>query len=120
MEDRIAIAAKSIIQIPRDFLRGNLSPYELVRKSGYFKLHDKIQEAEIIELLKQYPKVIEDWLQWSDDKRCSSAWYFNKGDDNKYFVAHHPEGDKDQEIWTEDGFKACAGYIKREIESIRL
>ena len=112
---------EKIVNIPRDFhRRKTISPITLLDESGYLKFHDGIREEAIIEVLKKHPHLIKDWLQWSDDKRYSPTWFFTRGDDGWCFVGHFPESREFEEINTKDEFYACAAFIKRDLERIRI
>ena len=89
----------------------------LLQESGYFEVHEQINENEIIEILKNHSHLIVEWLRWSDAQRCSSTWYFTKGEDGKCFVGHYPERKEFEEIKTPNEYQACAAFIKRLIES---
>jgi hypothetical protein len=121
MDKQINKAVEKIVHIPHDFYdRKNVSEIALLQESGYIELYNKITEDEIIEILKKYPHLIAEWLEWSGDNRSSFKWYFSRDDDGKCFVGHWPEGEEFEEISTSDEFKACAAFIKREIESTRV
>lgn len=117
--EQIEKSIEKIIRIPHDYRKGNASPIALVRESGYVELYNKINEAEIEEILKLHPQVIDEWLLWSENKRSNPTWHFDKFEDGTYAVAYSTEG-KEAEINTKDEFKACAAFIKREIESTRI
>lgn len=120
MDKAIDKVIESIIHLPFEFSHKNKSAYTLLKESGYFELYNQVNEAEIITKLKEYPNSIKLWLSWAENKRSNLGWYFTKSDDGKYFVGYYPEGKESEEISTSDEFKACAAFIKREIESIRL
>lgn len=117
----IEMTIKRIVNIPHDFHEiKTKSPIALLNESGYLELYDKIKEEHIIEVLKMKPHLIKEWLRWSDNKRSSPSWYFTRGEDGKCFVGHSPESKEFEEINTSDEFYACAAFIKREAERIRM
>ena len=121
MDSIIEKAIEKIAHMPNDFHHlKNKSELTLLQESGYFELHDQIYEDEIIKILKKDPNLIAEWLQWSDDSRSSSTWYFTRGDDGICFVGHWPDGKEFEKLITSDEFKACASFIKRQVESTRL
>lgn len=95
------------------------SMYSLLQKYNYFEQYDMVQEDLIREVLIKNPEYINQWLQWSEDKRSSEAWYFIKNTNNKYTVGYY--GSK-KEIKKEyfDAASACAAFIKLDIESLRV
>ncbi len=110
-----------IISLPSKFFdKGDNSSYSLLKETGYFELHNLINEVNIYEALIQNPDCVSQWLSWSEDKRSTSGWYFKQDGDQKYTVGYFPAkiGLKTNEYF--DVTEACAAYIKQEIEDIRL
>ncbi|MEK7524186.1 MAG: hypothetical protein AAB588_04120 [Patescibacteria group bacterium] len=106
-----------IVHLPRDFYKlGNVSIGSLLKQSGYFEVSQKIGEEDIGKALVAYPKCIDEWMVWSEDKR-SSGWYFKKNEKGKYRVGYFPlQQDKENNFEYSDARLACAAFIKREIE----
>jgi hypothetical protein len=110
---------KDIIFLPKRFFEVNTSIYTLLKKSGYFELHNQINEADIIEQLTQHLECIDGWLRLSENKRSSSGWYFKQDDNSKYVVGYFPLKENLGVTEYLDKVEACAAFIKREIEDIR-
>ena len=110
---------KNIIFLAKNFSGGNASIYSLLKESGYFELHNQISGADIFEELTQHLECIDQWLSLSEDKRSSSGWYFKQNDSGKYIVGYFPPKDNLETSEYLDKVKACAAYIKQEIEDIR-
>ncbi len=118
MKTEIEKAIKQVLQIPQDFYRyGNKSWNTLMAESGFHSYRNEFTESAMKDLLQLYPNFISDWLQWSEDTRSSSTWYFTRGDDGKCFVGHWPEDDAYDELNTNNQYDACAYFIKRLIET---
>ena len=118
MDSQIEKLIERIIYLPKEYENVNKSTISIVQESGYFELYNKINEEQIAAMLQNHPQTIENWLQWSEDKR-SGGWYFTKGGENEYGVGYYPDYNFDFMDFS-DKFKACAAYIIREIEMIRL
>lgn len=119
MEKKIKDSIVKLIHLAYDFRkRGNISPINLLKKSGYLEFSDQINEEEIGEILKSYPHLVDEWLLWSENKRSNPTWHFDKFEDGTYAVAYSTEG-IEAEINKKDEFKACAAFIKREAEDLR-
>ncbi|SFC85844.1 hypothetical protein SAMN05421747_1414, partial [Parapedobacter composti] len=99
----------------------NQSIYSLLRNTGYFESHSNINENSIKEALEQHPQYVDQWLQWSEDKRVDSGWFFFIQNDRKYLVGFL-DADKGttEKMEYSDRKSACAVFIKRELESIRI
>jgi len=112
--------SKNIVFLPgRFYAVENISIYFLLRDTGYFEMHDQITEANLFEALIQYPECINQWLSWSEDKRSNSGWYFKQSENGKYVVGYFPTKDGLKINEYSEIAKACAAFIKHEIEDIR-
>ncbi len=112
---------KKIIFLPRAFNSlMNKSVFELLKESGYFELHTSISENTIRKHLEKHPECVNEWMSYSEDKRSSSGYYL-QNNEKKYIVGYLDDKTKKQ-IKKEfsNGIKACAVFIKKEVESIRL
>jgi hypothetical protein len=110
-----------IIDLPDQFKKvGNKSIITLLKESGYVESFDNINEDNIAELLGKYPEKIIYWLIWSDDKRSRSGWYFIQENENLFRIGYLPKDKKVDELKYSNKIRACAAYIKLELEDIRL
>lgn len=99
--------------------RENESTYSLLQETGYFELADQISADTIREVLAKYPECVGLWLQWSEDKRTRTGWYFRRESQSKYIVAYLSITGETQASEFADAITACSVFIKREIEQIR-
>lgn len=101
----------------------NKSPFALLKETGYFHLHDQVSVSHIREALTRNPACVQEWMQYVDDLRCPSSWYFDFDDDeNRYEVGFfdiRADPNRSNRVHYENATDACAAYIKHEIESIR-
>ena len=110
----------NIISIPEILTRErDVSFNSLLRKSGFFEMHDKITVEAIQQALLEEPnRVIDrviDWIQYSEDQRCS-GWFFVR-ESGHYEVGFIPsEGDEIPATKYSDPLEACATFIKHTIE----
>ncbi|MEO4004180.1 hypothetical protein [Flavobacterium sp. CAU 1735] len=115
-----SILIKSILSLPEKFhVLGNASIYSLLKETGYFEINSQINEATILDELNKHPEYINYWLNWSDDKRTTSGWYFKQNENGKYVVGYFPVSEQSRLMEYSDLKDACAAFIKREIEEIR-
>ena len=110
-----------IVTLPRRFHSlGNTSMFSLLDGTGYFGSHDQISEADIRAALVRSAECVEEWIQYSEDKR-TCGWYVMKINEGWYEIGHVTvRGDLQERRKYEDCIDACAAFVKREIESIRL
>ncbi len=109
-----------IIPLPATYhLVRNQSIYSLLQETGYFEMHDQGDELKILGMITVHPEYIKDWLQYSDDKRTSSGWYFRETDNGRSIVGYYPDmTDKKFKVYSNIN-EACATFIKLELEQIR-
>jgi hypothetical protein len=115
--------ASEIVTIPRRMHSEDKSPFTLLKETGYFELHDQLSVSDIREALTRDPACVQEWMQYVDDLRCPSSWYFDFDDDeNQYEVGFFDikaDPNRSIRVHYENATDACAAYIKHEIESIR-
>jgi hypothetical protein len=120
MKNNLRDAIGKVIQIAEDyFTKGNLTVQHLINESGYASLYKDINETAIEEELKASPHLIDWWLEWSDSKPSPSTWRFYQNDDGCYQVWHSSEQRDSEGLTTKNKFKACAAFIKRELENFK-
>jgi len=109
----------NVINLPRDFLqKETISMYALLEETGYFDIADQVSEQDLYDNLVIFPDFANDWFQYSQDKRCDDGWYIKLSDNNKYLVGCL-DTDNNIEIEFDEKLKACATYIKRELDKIK-
>ena len=112
---------KDIVFLTTKFYKEeNKSIFSLLKETGYFELYNQVNESNIYECLILYPDCVTQWLEWSENKRSSSGWYFKKDTETKYVVGYFPDTKNLTPILYSDKFEACSIFILREIENIRL
>jgi hypothetical protein len=109
---------QEIICLPRHYYTRNMSSFEILKQSGYFKFNNQISNLDILNAINRQPEVVTDWLTWSEDKRTGKGWVFEKVGE-KYSVYYYPYKKKQEALIFSNGNEACAAFIKNEIEDIR-
>ena len=115
--------AMQIATMPRRFHSlGNISIFRLLEETGYFELYDRISEHDIRTALLCCSECVQEWIQYSEDKRSSSGWYLTLNDEGLYETAYFDikaVPNTTDRVQYESAVDACAAFIKHEIESIR-
>ena len=112
-----------IVTIPRTMHSEDKSPFALLKETGYFELHDQVSVSDIREALIRDPACVQEWMQYIDDQRCSSSWYFALNDENLYEVGFYDSNTdprRSDQVVYDNAMDACAAFIKHQIESIRV
>ncbi|WMJ08682.1 hypothetical protein [Nitrosomonas sp. sh817] len=106
-----------LITLPREFsLQQTVSMHDLLQRTGYANISKLISEQDLYEEILSYPDVVTDWLDYSEDKRCV-GWYFCSSDSNEYLVGYLDDDERIETKYT-DKLKACAVFIKQELNEI--
>ncbi len=114
--------ATEIVTIPRKFHTRGLSIFDLLKETGYFGRHDEVSVSDIRNALARDPACVQEWMQYIDDLRCSSSWYFVLNDEGLYevgFYDSNADPARSNQLAYDDAMDACAAFIKHQIESLR-
>lgn len=112
--------AQEVMHIPRSISsQNNLSVYDLLKKTGYLGSNTQLSISDIRSALALEPACVDEWLTYSENKRCDSGWYLSYLQNGKYIVGYYPHGEKISVTFT-DPLDGCADFIMKEIETIRL
>ncbi len=110
----------AVVRIPRDLEDGRtVSFHALLMASGYAKEHAAVDVAMIEAALRAHPEFIGGWLQYSDDKRTSTGWFFRVDGRGGWEVGYVDRGVFDNVSRYQDELVACAVFIKKEIDAVR-
>lgn len=99
------------------------SVYVRLKEMGCFEVLDKISVSDIRKMIEEDIHcnfMVNWWMGYSADKRCSSGWYFVENKDNGYVVGYINEeaisGLYEKEY--NNSLDACASFIKHELDEI--
>ena len=95
----------------------------LMRQSGYGAA--PVTTEDIDSYLRAHPDLVESWVAYSDDQRCTPAFYlaYREGSDppGEWRVGYRYSS---QEAATEERFpdrvSACAHFVKMEAEQLLM
>lgn len=110
---------KTIADFPTIYRTGNLTPLTIMTQSGYAKLFPLVTIENISDYLIQKPKLVEDWIRYSEDIRHSPAWAFGQNENGSWIVTYWGDGKLIEKYSYNDKFAACAKMIKMTFEEIR-
>lgn len=111
---------EAIIGLPSNYIACNTSPWEFLKKSGYFAEHEQISDEIIRQKLAEHPERVNEWVNYSENKRSTPGWFLKTDDKRSYIVGYI---DSQSRITEQNEFvdpiTACAKFIKKEIEAMR-
>jgi hypothetical protein len=111
-----------VCSLAHDYYTKNMSPHSLLVASGY-REHRGVITVEMIKThVSKNPKLIRDWLSYSEDKRGGSKWFLGiDSASGSFTVGGFPHFDPEKNRKTfSDAPEACAVFIKHELDSIGL
>jgi hypothetical protein len=83
----------------------------LIKQAGYLDHLEALQREALIDTLREYPELIQEWGIWSGDQRTGEGWCFDEVR-GQYQVYYYPKGES---LTLTDGAEACAEYIMRVV-----
>ena len=109
------IVVERICRLPRDFrLVGTKSVIQLAEEICLPAHRECITSSAVESQLLAQPELVDDWLLWSADQRCSPAWYFCE-DGEEYVVGYGPNGEEKRFT---NRISACTQFVIHEVETI--
>lgn len=109
-------AVRTIVRIPRDRVQSLVAILDSI---GYASIRQELCADDLRAELQAAPELVEDWLGFSQDQRCTPSYYFQRTEDGEYIVGPYPPrpGEED-EIRFKDGAAACAQFILNRLDQI--
>ena len=104
----------------------DVSTITLFLESGYLHHRDGISESALEKYLRAHPELVQHWVRFSEDQRCTPSWYLlppvpriHDHDQPPWVVGYMPDSDSEPPQKTfPNPFSACAFFIKREAEEL--
>lgn len=97
----------------------NISMIDLLKSSGYVQNPSAVMEQDLEEVFRAQPDLIDEWVRLSSYKRTRYPWLLVPGSslDSDKWIVIYPNGRRQRSF--PDAFKACAFFVKQEIEQYR-
>ena len=104
-----------ICSLPASFRDSGLSWHELVRRSAYPGNRQALTEDRLASFLGSHPDVIEIWLAWSEDKRCTPSPFFRRSG-SRYELGYVEHGGRFRPSeFFDEPMRPCARFILQEL-----
>jgi hypothetical protein len=88
-----------------------------VDESGYREARPMLTREDLSAHLARHPKLVLDWLRYSEDKRTSGGWYLIHPASG-WVVGRLGGSEQEREIRFGSGPDACAEFILRELDGV--
>jgi hypothetical protein len=111
-------AADAVAGLASDFYRlGNMSPHDLVKRSGYWDVAGLVDPEEIARRLDHHPDWLLAWDRYVEDWRGSPAWAYRQRDDGRYEVwFYDPDAPATEPVVFDAHARAAAEYALRQVQ----
>jgi len=96
------------------------SVFQLTREANFDGVWTAAEIKCLLSELKRDPKLLNYWLQYSDDKRAEEGWFFRKSEASDGFeVAQFKDGEVlESRFFAGDWAMACALFIRNELSTL--
>ncbi len=78
-------------------------------------LYPGLSEEQLVSFLSNRADLIEIWLAWSEDKRCSGGWFFQRHGSQFELGQVWGDGKLAPSEFFQEPAPACARFILREL-----
>lgn len=104
---------QELVNLPRNFKKSNLSWADLLLPKLSFFL--KIQVSEIQDYIANHDELMNEWIEFSENKRSSEGFYISKVKSNIFEVGFFLETKKEKKIYKNKEI-AVSNFIVRELQ----
>jgi hypothetical protein len=111
----------AVCRLPVDFYTiGTLSAVDLVEQSGYLGRRADVTVSRLIDCLEAHSDWVHAWFGWSLDNRSMPAWWIGGVGADRYEVGYSeaPGPSAGPPLQIKGKVRACAEYVKRELEHL--
>jgi hypothetical protein len=89
----------------------------MVAASAYRELRPTLTRDHLATHLARHPKLVLEWLRFSEDKRTSGGWYLMRPATG-WVVGRVGGSERERELRFGSGPDACAEFILRELDDV--
>jgi len=105
----------AICRIPHTLSKRSLR--DAVTDTGYQDLRPALGRDDLAGHLSRHPKLVLDWLRYSQEKRTSGGWYLMRSAQD-WVVGRLAGPESERELRFGAGPDACAEFILRELDDV--
>ena len=120
--DDVDRTISALCQFPLDYRDKtlNLSPRQLIARSGYPSVATQVTVERMAEFLATRPDLVDVWFRWSEDQRWSPAWWMSEQAPGEFRVGYYdPQAAAEPEpLVFQNRVRACAEFALGVVVSI--
>ena len=94
-----------------------MTPKQIFKRSEYSRHRNDITLEMIMDKLSEKNSIIQDWLNYSEDKRWTPSWGIQKDEAAQYIVQYFDTKNKYSVVFNSP-IIACAFMIRMEFEEL--
>jgi hypothetical protein len=118
-EPTLEAVVQSVCRLPIDFdAKGDVSPADLVRRSGYRAARTEVTVERLAETLRAHADWVEEWFRWSADNRGSPAWYLVETQSGEFELGFYEGLSSQLPVTIADKVQATAEFVHRYVEHV--
>lgn len=106
---------REICSLPARYRGSELSWRELVGRSPYASNKDALSEELLTSFLLAHLELVELWLTWSEDKRCTPSPFFRRSGSRYELGYVERDGRFRPSEFFDEPARACARFILQEL-----
>jgi hypothetical protein len=106
---------EAICRIPHALADHSLG--DLIAETGYRELRPALTRDLVVGYLAAHPKLVLDWLRYSENKRTPGGWYLMRTG-ARWVVGRLGGSEQERELRFGSGPEACAEFILRELDGV--
>jgi hypothetical protein len=95
-----------------------LSIYDMLMRTGYPERRGSLTNETIRKALARVPERIDEWLDYSADKRSSTGWYIQRANGQFEVGNRRHDGSVAQRRSYSDLEQACGDFVLHELNEI--
>ncbi len=96
----------------------NISLAEMLVETGYLERYGEVSMEAIVPIIKDNPSYVEDWIEYSENKRTNRGWYI-KPESSQYVVGCIEKLGEGQSRFFANKEEACSYFVIHELADIR-
>ena len=101
-----------VLAIARGLSLRGLSLRDLIEEAGYRDLRPRIRAAQLAEILRAKPNIVDDWIAYSEDKRTSFGYGFGPFPAGDWLV----DGPEGYRVRFGSRYDGCVAFVLRELD----
>ena len=119
-DTRLDRCLETICRFANREFRQNKSSFQIYEEANYKNYYKELTIEKIVERIRKDESIIDEWIDFSADKRCTPSWAFMHNNEQWELRYIGVDGVPLYQLTYENRISACAHMIKLEMEALRI